>query len=488
MKNRTVLFLIGLAAVYPAVSATFTVNSTADLVDKSPGNYVCLASNGKCTLRAAIMEANSTPAVIDTVVIPTGTFVLSLGQLAITSSMTVRGSSSAMSIVDGGGKFRVFDIAAGKAVQLRTLTVRNGYIQDRLDGGGCIRNAGQLTLNTVIVTSCRLRTENGKGGGIYNYGKLTIQGSQITNNKVEGILSDGNFFFGVGIANSCAPGHDEGPNCGQLTMMRTLVSGNQALTSGSGVGLSSNSYTDAQITDSTFRNNSGDMVQGGAIYTAGTLKLVRSTLNANSSFEGGGLWFYKGAHVTVTNSTISGNVASTDSGGIYWQGDLSIQNSTITGNRAPSGGGIGAGSEPQHFSLMNSIVAGNTAVNGPDCPGFWTSPYNSSLNYSLIGNTSGCHIPARGVGNLLNRKPVLGLLADNGGKTKTHALLVGSPAINAASPQAPGSGGSSCETVDQRGVVRPQSGRCDMGAYERRPETPHGPEVSDEGAEIDAEP
>jgi YD repeat-containing protein len=63
-------------------------------------------------------------------------------------------------------------------------------------------------------------------------------------------------------------------------------------------------------------------------------------------------------------------------------------------------------------------------------------------------------------------------LQDNGGATLTHALLFGSPAIDAANPAAPGSGGNACDAVDQRGIARPADGDgngsvlCDTGAYE----------------------
>ena len=68
---------------------------------------------------------------------------------------------------------------------------------------------------------------------------------------------------------------------------------------------------------------------------------------------------------------------------------------------------------------------------------------------------------------------MLSPLQDNGGPTKTHQPLAGSPVIDAANPAAPGSGGTSCPTTDQRGVGRPRDGngdgtsRCDMGAVER---------------------
>ena len=61
---------------------------------------------------------------------------------------------------------------------------------------------------------------------------------------------------------------------------------------------------------------------------------------------------------------------------------------------------------------------------------------------------------------------MLGPLQDNGGPTFTHALLAGSPAIDARNPAAPGSGGNACEATDQRGVARPQGAACDIGAFE----------------------
>lgn len=66
--------------------------------------------------------------------------------------------------------------------------------------------------------------------------------------------------------------------------------------------------------------------------------------------------------------------------------------------------------------------------------------------------------------------------------------LTGSLAIDSGNPAAPGTVAAACEKTDQRGIARPQSGRCDIAAYERRPGTPHGPEVGDEESEIEAQP
>ncbi len=62
-------------------------------------------------------------------------------------------------------------------------------------------------------------------------------------------------------------------------------------------------------------------------------------------------------------------------------------------------------------------------------------------------------------GDLSNRNPLLGPLQDNGGRTPTLALQAGSPAIDAGDL-------IGCPATDQRGVLRPQHGQCDIGAFE----------------------
>jgi len=193
--------------------------------------------------------------------------------------------------------------------------------------------------------------------------------------------------------------------------------------------------------------------------------------------------------VTVSSSTISGNSASShnggNGGGIYTSGGVTVSSSTISGNFAyglfagGDGGGIGAFGDVT-VTINHSIVAGNTANSlGPDVlPG--TGPL--VVRYSLIGDNTDTNLAEAPIGmpdahgNLIGGPihgiidPHLGPLADNGGLTKTHALLPGSPAIDAGDPaiqQDP-------ITFDQRGnpFLRvtngdPQSAiAIDIGAYE----------------------
>lgn len=177
--------------------------------------------------------------------------------------------------------------------------------------------------------------------------------------------------------------------------------------------------------------------------------------------RGGGIRVNDG-DLTLTNSTVSGNSANdADGGGIFVnatisrRGSLTLINSTTSGNSATGAGG-GIRSLGQQFqrdlTITNSIVAGNT--DSGTAPDFQTVGGGLAVGFSLIGDNTGTTLTeaqtAGGSGNLIGSNaapidPLLGPLADNGGPTLTHALLPGSPAIDA---------GFSSLATDQRGVSR----------------------------------
>ena len=236
-------------------------------------------------------------------------------------------------------------------------------------------------------------------------------------------------------------------NRGALTLARSVVTANTS-TEGSGGGISS-SESDSALTlsQSTVSDNTAGG-RGGGLAIDGTATLTNVTISGNRSLTdfGGGLYFSSNTRSTVDNATITGNSAAQRGGG-------------VVAESAPF-----LGTAPE---IANSILAGNTASAEPDCSGAV-----SSLGYNLVGNGTGCisfspanHDLEGSTGALLD--PRLGPLASNGGPTPTHALLAGSPALDAGNPAAPGSGGAACEATDQRGAPRPGGARCDIGAFER---------------------
>jgi CSLREA domain-containing protein len=218
------------------------------------------------------------------------------------------------------------------------------------------------------------------------------------------------------------------------------------------------------LTDSTVSGNIATSNNGGGIYNNQILTVTSSTISGNiAGAHGGGIYNSNSTTLTVTNSTISGNTASGTSqgGGIYNNGPLTVTSSTISGNTAGgNGGGIIVGTAGgSHLNLKNTIVAGNTGpVTGADCFGAVTSQ-----GHNLIQTvTAGCVISGDTSGNITGQDAQLMPLALNPpGTTETRALLPNSPAVDAGSPD--------CPPKDQRGVARPLGVACDIGAYELDP-------------------
>ena len=185
----------------------------------------------------------------------------------------------------------------------------------------------------------------------------------------------------------------------------------------------------------------------------GELTVIDSTISGNTSEgNGGGIGIAEGS-LTVINSTISGNTAVADGGGISSSVLVILTSTTVTRNTAGSGGGLGLISRAA--VLENTIIAGNSATTNPDIQGAV-----ASVGTNLIGNGTGASgfVASDLVGTAFAQiNPLLGELQDNGGTTPTHALLPGSPAIEA---------GTTDLLTDQRGITRPQGVQPDIGAFE----------------------
>ena len=416
-----------------------------------------VAEDGSCSLREAILSANTNASVdctpgsasdTDYVRLPAGFFQLSLagedgtdpaalGDLDILGDLVVVGAGRGLTTIDGGDKDRVFHTRAGVAVTIENLTIQNG--NRPFIGGGCIWNTGTITLQEVVVRGC---DTGGSGGGLLNWPT-----------PPETVMAVAN----LALSSLPMPERSKGLDSYSL---RDLLTRN-LLTS---LDVPQDVVPKATFVNSSLTDNvAGD---GGGIFNSSLSEIYvyNSTLNANraSTTYGGGL---DNAGIgLLQNVTVSGNEALLDGGGIFNDGTLDIESSTIVNNSSlaqNSGGNIRALSLTR---FMNTLVANNSS--GTNCSG--DAGYLVSLGYNIDSE----HLAVENHCDFTESTDIqmvgyfaLGPLINNGGSTLTHALPLESPAIDAGDDD-------NCPTRDQRGAVRPADGtgdeiaHCDIGAYE----------------------
>jgi predicted outer membrane repeat protein len=232
------------------------------------------------------------------------------------------------------------------------------------------------------------------------------------------------------------------------------------------------------IERSTLSQNSTTSDSGGAVFVRGNAMIVDSTIDSNHASNQGGA-IYNDGSLTIINSTLSGNSANFHGGAIA-QGSVdraaSLVNATVFGNRADAnvdasgdGGGIYLG----RVTLQNSIVAANRR--GNTSADLVAVSLLSPSVHNVIGDVSTAAGLVNGVnGNRVGVDPRLASLANNGGPTRTHALLLGSPAIDGGDSSLAVALNASVLMYDQRGPGYPRmvdgngtgSAKVDVGAFE----------------------
>ena len=407
--SLVLLLAIPLALTPPAQGASFTINSTSDQVDATPGDGICASVSGLCTLRAAVMEANVLPGT-DLIDLPSGIYLLSIaganedeartGDLDITGGLSIVGAGMESTGIDAAGLLdRVVHVHPGAILNLQGLSLVNADIGSGANGAG-LRN---------------------------DYGTVLIEESSFQWNRAHN---------GAGLM-----------NVGDMVLRDSLVWNNTGTDTGAGIRNDLN----LEIDGSTIGNNRAQSGPGGGVENHGSLIIRNTTLTGNRAsnraaaiYNGYGP-FSTGASLVVNNSTIFGNLVETDAGEFADTGG--IYNESISS-----------------VEVGNTILAGN-AVSGlySNCAGIITSS-----GYNLFGAIDGCSISGDTTGNLIavNDDPGLGPLTTNPNHTASHPLLPDSPAINAGNPAPVGSSETACEIVDQRGFARPMGPVCDIGAYE----------------------
>jgi len=502
--------VLGMLAFAPGASAaTFTVNSTVDFPDANTGDTTCADILNRCTLRAAIEQANAQGGP-DQVNLPPGTYSLgTMGQLTVSSSITIEGTGSASNTtIAQTPPGRVLEVTPGGVLDLRDATVRDGFLA--ADGGG-ILSQGTLTLRRVVVANNEANNERGGGIAIHSpaSGNTTILDSTIGS---PGGGVPGNRAGGTGATGALGGGiyHEDGA----LTVRDSTVAGNRVdATPGSGtpqaIGGAIVTADALVIENSTIRSNlarvdaGGAAQAGGILVSGGQLTMRRSTVAQNQAVgigaaaEGsvGGVW--NAGPGLIEDSTIAGNRGQLAAGLAHTPASLAqtltVRRSAVTGNVSE---GIAAGGR---IVLESSTLDGNGAgpglrvgqggavVRGSTISGHATSPGILGLETSLTrvtgsildGNVPNCReqgsasVVSGGynvdsanscgfaaAGDRPSTNPLLGPLQANGGPTATRAIASGSPARDAVTDGCPP------PSTDQRGVARPQGPACDSGAFE----------------------
>ncbi|WP_197525845.1 choice-of-anchor Q domain-containing protein [Pseudobythopirellula maris] len=349
-------------------------------------------------------------------------------------------------------------------LSIENSTIEHNHTEGfRAHGGGVGSKSGNVRIVSSKVNYNYISGSSAQGGGVVGYKLLTIHASTIDSNSVRG-----NSYYDNG---GGVYGED-------VILTESVVSDNYVNgLYGHGGGVFGRSL---EVTGSTIEGNSltGEKMTGAGLFSF-DLTVSDSLISGNHiegpQGKGGGIGVYGPG--SIYNSTISGNhTEGEDSrgGGLFRTGvhqvydRLTIEQSTITGNSASSGGGVWEGWFPTQ--IQGSIVAGNSSLfASPDLH----SSSSPNIVFSLIGDNAGTTLAETRTpdenGNLIGSSagsgvidPMLGPLADNGGRNQTHAILPGSPAIEA------GDLDTDDEGYDQRGepFERVSGRRIDIGAFE----------------------
>ena len=146
--------------------------------------------------------------------------------------------------------------------------------------------------------------------------------------------------------------------------------------------------TAARVAGSTITDNTANGGKGGGVYVDGDgFTLDTSTVSGNLADIGAGLDLYDVA--SVTNSTVTGNTATSDGGGIFSDDGNQLANDTISKNSANLGGGIY--DEWVMDISSTAIVANTTTGTGNAGGGIYvkaTTDAAANLAFSTVASNS----------------------------------------------------------------------------------------------------
>ncbi len=485
-QNFSSFILLFIVVVFTQFSyaETFNVNNSQDDVDVSVGDGVCRTGNNQCSLRAAIQEANAMPGP-DVIRVPAGTYQMVInapgedfataGDYDILDDVQIIGSGRESTVINGVRLDRIFYVAPRTVVTISDMTLQNGLTrggdgaeQTGLGRGGGLLNFGQTTLSSVAIVN---NIASDSGAGVANVGVdaiLQMNDVVFSGNSIEvGSFGDSRLGSGGAISNEAQA---------KMVLKNATLSNNTA--GNGGGGLYNGFDSEVWFNDVAVVNNSA--TDGGGILNKGTLMLNRVLLANNSADNGGGIvnamLVGEGEvrpisipSAMLMNVTITNNLAFNLGGAIFNRGAvIELLHVTIANNVAEDNiGGIFSGSSQTtetilKGTLLSQNTSGQDSSEKTNCVGdtFISADYNLSDD-----DTCSNFLDERFDLNDIDAQ--LDELSDEVGSLQAHPLLPGSPAIDVIPlDDCDDYNTKDAVVVDQRGGQRPNSGACDIGAYE----------------------
>ncbi|HUF39630.1 MAG TPA: right-handed parallel beta-helix repeat-containing protein [Anaerolineales bacterium] len=385
-----------------ARAGAFTVDTTGDTHDSVPGDGICADANGDCSLRAAIEESNRL-AGANAIVLSTGTFILTEGQLWISDTLHISGETPETTIISAQSNSRAITIdrAGGDGlinVFLENLTVRDALVLNDDYGGGIVSNENVSIQNAIIRNN---RAAN--GAGVMNIGgKMLITDTLIIENDAvfgSGGSSGGGVYTGFGltkiISTTIANNHaDFGGGLslrfGTMIVQSSSITGNTAEEWGGGVRNQSGIFTitlstidhnksenqgnsggaailnewwegqmwliDSRVLENAAPNTNHSQT-GGILNSEGRIEIIRTEISRNT---GTGLENANFGTMIVTDSTIADHVKAAHGGqGIINSAVLTVTNSTISGNDGSGTVLLGTMNSNSSAFIGNSTISDN---------------------------------------------------------------------------------------------------------------------------------
>ncbi|MCB1249173.1 MAG: VCBS repeat-containing protein, partial [Acidimicrobiales bacterium] len=339
---------------------------------------------------------------------------------------------------DGGGVYAEGDLYLVDAAIVANAAA--GY------GGGVYGGYHVWMVNSTVASN----TAGEAGGGLAALDLEADAGSAIEDNDAPsggGAYTFVTTLFGEVVGNHATAEGGGLVGAGVTLSPGALVAGNSSVGDGGGVWALEGVIVDGAVIDGNTAGGSG-----GGLASDGSLDVTRAAILDNEATSGAGLW---GDSMTVEHTTVHGNVASVEGGGVLvGPGSATVHQVTLTDNEAPTRSTISYGLGG--LELHGSVVA--AAPGSPAC-GSTTGVPKPASGFNVVSDAS-C---AGGIGDLVTADPVLEPLQAVAGGVPARRPAPSSPVFNRV---AAGSGACDGGTTDQLGAARLQGPACEAGAVE----------------------